>query len=522
MSQQEFSIPDEIARISFLANKCLAHAQQSLEAEALLAARKATEGMLYYVAHQKKYISDMKFRTIQNYIDIFNGKHDCIPLRVLNHVEIIRKYANPDLHFQVNDIKYDATTLQNCLNALSSIISWYVSQFPENTAQCLFDVSQSLLNSVPTARLLDDQPVSSDVYHDESYEEISRLRIKAEHKDIHAMMYLAKLYKNGYAGIPRNLDMAFKLFTECAESADNDALVSIALDEISKVLYSQHCYPESFQYALRSAEMGNPRIMLHLAFLYNRGIGTQLDKASAEKWYRIAAELKNPVASLARHDLARFYKHSVSSPEIREQLLQSASMSHTASCYELGEAYFLGIYGCPQDHILAKEWLELAADDGDARAMFELGRMFYWGGSAFPADYTQSAKWYEKAIQLNHPEAANHLAYLYEFGFLGTPDYQTAKLHYKAAADQGELFSMHKYGFLCLMDSHPVKPDYREAREYLEKAAQQSYAMSYCVLAEMEYLGLGQTARKAKARGLFNEARIRGDVWPDIILKALD
>lgn len=65
MNQQEVLIQDEIARISFLANKCLSHAQQAMEAEALLAARKATEGMLYYVAHQKKYISDTKFRTIQ-------------------------------------------------------------------------------------------------------------------------------------------------------------------------------------------------------------------------------------------------------------------------------------------------------------------------------------------------------------------------------------------------------------------------------------------------------------------------
>lgn len=527
MINHEITIPDEIARISCLANRCLTHVQQDLAEEALLAARKATEGMLYNVSRQKNFIKDTKPRSLKDYLDIFRGKHELVPQVIYRHIETIQHHGNDAGHFQAIEITYDTRTLQNCLNALVSILLWYIDQTPASSAQCLLDVSQSIINTVPLIQKRDNTPDNIEPWEDmslvdNSQEEIVRLLEKADQKDIHAMMYLAKLYKEGYAGISRDLDKAFGFFAECVESADDDALVSIALDEMSKVLYSQHRYPESFQYALRSAEMGNPRIMLHLAFLYNRGIGTQLDKAAAEKWYLTAAEMKNPIASLARHDLARFYKHSVSNPEIREQLRQSAALNHTASCYELGEAYFWGIYGFPQDHIQAKEWLELAADDGDAKAMFELGRMYYWGGSAFPADYVRSAKWYEKAIQLNHPEAANHLAYLYEFGFLGTPDYQTAKAQYKAAADQGDLFSMHKYGYLCLMDTHSIKPEYRKAREYLEKAAQQNYAMSYCALAEMEYLGLGQNARKAKARTLFREARDRGDVWPDIILEALN
>lgn len=527
MINHEITIPDEIARISCLANRCLTHVQQDLAEEALLAARKATEGILYNVSRQKNFIKDTKPRSLKDYLDIFRGKHELVPQVIYRHIETIQHHGNDAGHFQAIEITYDTRTLQNCLNALASILLWYIDQTPASSAQCLLDVSQSIINTVPLIRLRDNTPDNIEPWEDmslvdNSREEIVRLLEKADQKDIHAMMYLAKLYKEGYAGVSRDLDKAFGFFAECVESADDDALVSIALDEMSGVLYSQHRYPESFQYALRSAEIGNPRIMLHLAFLYNRGIGTQLDKAAAEKWYRTAAEMKNPIASLARHELARFYKHSVSNSEIREQLRQSAALNHTASCYELGMAYSWGVYGFPKDYHQAKEWLELAADEGNTNAMYELGCLYYWGDPVLPADYSLSARWYERAMQLNHLEATNHLAYLYEFGFLGTPDYDKAKILLKAAADQGHLFSQYEYGFLCLMDSHSIKPEYDKAKDYFEKAAHQNYAMAYCALAEMEFLGLGQTPRKSKARILFNEARSRGDVWPDIILAALN
>ena len=67
-----------------------------------------------------------------------------------------------------------------------------------------------------------------------------------------------------------------------------------------------------------------------------------------------------------------------------------------------------------------------------------------------------------------------------------------------------------------------MSADFLRAKEYLHKTAQQNFAMAYCSLAEIEYLGLGQMAKKSKARMLFNEARMAGDVWPDIILEALE
>lgn len=411
--------------------------------------------------------------------------------------------------------------MQNCLNALSSIMTWYVSQFPESAAQCLFDVSQSLLNSVPYVKLLEEQPDAVDTYHNESYEEISRLRKKAEQKNIHAIMYLAKLHKQGYAGIFRDLNEALRLYTVCMNVATDDTERAMALDEMSKICYSRHQYENSFCYALESAELGNARIMVHLAFLYSEGIGVSPNKKAAEKWFIKATESNCPLTSVAYYDLAKLYMYSASDRPIRQTLLQAAAQHHVASCYRIGKAYALGVYDFPKDFNEAKGWLELAADEGNSDAMYELGRLYYLGDSTFPPDFSVAQQWFERGMQLKHVGSTYHLGYLHEFGFFGDADYGKAKVYYKEAAEQGHLYSQYNYGFLCLMETQKVKPEYKQAKEYLERAAQQDFAMAYCALGEMEYLGLGQTPRKSRARILFNEARNRGDVWPDIILDAL-
>lgn len=515
-------MPDEIARISFLANKCLTRVQQDSATEALLAARKATEGMLYNVAQQKKYITDMKIRSLEDYLKIFHGKQDCLPQHVYLHIQTIQKFSNPMLHFQAIDYEYDSITLQNCLNALASIILWYIDQFPGRNTKCLHDVSSTLITAVPIANQVTSLESSDYQQQVKPHDAIHRVIQKADAENINSMLYLAKLHTRGYAGVERNVHKAIALYERAIVVASDANKKALALNELSSIYYRNHNYTQSFEYALQAAKAGDLHAMVHLAFLYFEGIGTIQDYGEAEKWYIAAIQTNNPYASIAYHDLCRLHLHKSNNSEIKRYLLEGASRHHVKCCYQMGVFYSTGAHGFPKDFQQARDWLELAADEGNAEAMYELGRLFYLGDTNnLYTDYDEAMTWFQRASDAGHTGATYHIGYFYEFGFAGKNDYSQAKEYYLAAANKGDLYSQYHYGHLSLLETNQMYPDYQLAKEYLEKAAQQGYARAYCVLAEMEYLGLGQTPRLSKARSLFNEAKIRGDIWPDIILDAL-
>ena len=515
-------MPDEIARISFLANKCLTRVQQDSATEALLAARKATEGMLYNVAQQKKYITDMKIRSLEDYLKIFHGKQDCLPQPVYLHIQTIQKFSNPMLHFQAIDYEYDSITLQNCLNALASIILWYIDQFPGRNTKCLHDVSSTLITAVPIANQVTSLESRDYQQQVKPHDAIHRVIQKADAENINSMLYLAKLYTQGYAGIERNIDMAITLYEHVLAVATNTNATALVLNELSTIYYRNHDYPKSFKYALQAAKDNNLQAMVHLAFLYSEGIGTDQDLNEAEKWYVSATQTNNPFSSIAYYDLTKLYLQMTDNPNIMRCLLEGAAQHHVKCCYQIGVFYSAGVHGFPKDFQKARDWLELAADEGDVEAMYELGRLFYLGDTNnLYTDYSEALNWFGRASNEGHAGATYHIGYFHEFGFIGRNDYLSARELYYSAANKGHLYSQYHYGLLSLMDTAGMSPNYIEAKEYFEKATQQGYARAFCALAEMEYLGLGQTPRLSKARSLFNEAKIRGDIWPDIILDAL-
>ena len=125
--------------------------------------------------------------------------------------------------------------------------------------------------------------------------------------------------------------------------------------------YQKGKYATALELLRPSAEAGDAHAQSTLGLMYHRGgRDLQQDDGEAIKWFRLAAQQRDPVAE-----------------------------------FNLGVMYSDG-EGVPQDNAEAAKWYRLAADQGDARAEYNLG-LWYAQGLGGPPDYVQAHIWFNLA-----------------------------------------------------------------------------------------------------------------------------
>ena len=91
----------------------------------------------------------------------------------------------------------------------------------------------------------------------------------------------------------------------------------------------------------------------------------------------------------------------------------------------------------PEDDQEAAKWLQLAADQGDARAQTVLGLM-YGTGEGVPKNDQEAAKWYRMAADQGYALAQFNLGLMYYHGEGVPKDYQESIKWYRKSAEQGD------------------------------------------------------------------------------------
>jgi TPR repeat protein len=125
--------------------------------------------------------------------------------------------------------------------------------------------------------------------------------------------------------------------------------------------YQKGRYATAVELLRPSAEAGDAHAQSTLGLMYYRGgRGLQPDDEKAIKWFRLAAQQRDPVAE-----------------------------------FNLGVMYSDG-EGVPQDNAEAAKWYSLAADQGDARAEYNLGLWYAQGMDGQP-DYVRAHMWFNLA-----------------------------------------------------------------------------------------------------------------------------
>jgi TPR repeat protein len=193
----------------------------------------------------------------------------------------------------------------------------------------------------------------------------------------------------------------------------------------------------SLEKKLTLAKAGDEEAQIAVAQAYEQGIGANLSKVEAAKWYRAAAQQGNAEGQfrLARlvHEGGEGLKKS---PEIAVQLYKSAAdQGHAMAQNWLGYCYQRGIGIAAKDET-AVEWYGKAADQGLAVAQNNLALM-HLNGKGTPRDFAKAFALFKVAADQGDGWGLNNLAGMYEMGWGVAQDPKQASALYRKAAEAG-------------------------------------------------------------------------------------
>jgi len=179
----------------------------------------------------------------------------------------------------------------------------------------------------------------------------------------------------------------------------------------------------------QSAKYGGREALVYIGYMYDKGQGVAQNPSEAVRWYRRAADAKDPMG-----------------------------MNNLGDCYYQG-------YGVERDYAKARYWFKKAADAGNARAMTSLGWM-YQNGHGVPKDYDNAKYWNQRAADRGIGMAMVNMGSIYYQGLGVKKNLAVARHWYQKAADSGESQGMVWLGYL-----HHISNDYARARYWYKKAA---------------------------------------------------
>ncbi|RDD46092.1 Protein sel-1-like protein 3 [Trichoplax sp. H2] len=141
------------------------------------------------------------------------------------------------------------------------------------------------------------------------------------------------------------------------------------------------------------------------------------------------------------------------------------------SIYNLGIVHLRG-QGVPKDVPKAVTYLEKAAKMGNVNAYFALG----WIAANVNDNKLAAAHYYQKAAQLNHPEAAYNLGYMYAQGQLnnGTRDEEMALKYFVKAANLGSMDGSMEVAQAFMGHNKFIKRSCPQAIGYVDGVAKKS------------------------------------------------
>lgn len=267
-------------------------------------------------------------------------------------------------------------------------------------------------------------------------------------------------------------------------------------------------YKKAIDWYTKSAKDGNKDSARNLAWLYEDGKGTHINKESAFYWMSKAASSGWTVPTAA---LGRYYLYGIGTEKNTDkafELLSKVANDNKYAAYNLAGMYFEG-NGIKQDYqksfswyskasksdhaasdyFIAKhyyegrgraknltqayKWYLQSAEKGDVDAQFRVGWMLS-NGEGVASNSRQAFKWYLKAAEQGDASAQNNLGVMYDHGRGTEKDLYQAYKWYEKSAKQGNDVAQNNLGVMYETGSGTRKSNQLAAFWYA-KAAQQNY-----------------------------------------------
>jgi TPR repeat protein len=190
-----------------------------------------------------------------------------------------------------------------------------------------------------------------------------------------------------------------------------------AAKDLLKANQGEESARKGFQMMREAAEKGYLPAIAGVAYLYNVGMGTPKDNATAAKWFRLAAEKEH---AISRYNLGKLLvadeiplpegvaERKVQHDEGVEWIRKAADQGLPDALASYGIILYRGDFGTKRDAATAAEYLKRAADAGDLEAMNVLGVM-HRTGRGVPHDPGESERLYRQAAMAGHVKAQANL-----------------------------------------------------------------------------------------------------------------
>jgi enhanced entry protein EnhC len=255
------------------------------------------------------------------------------------------------------------------------------------------------------------------------------------------------------------------------------------------------------------AQKGDRDAQLKLAYMDEKGLGSEPNLVDAQLWYTAAAEQGNP---LAQYLLGQFYQLG----ELGDPDYHLAKQWYQKAANTLPEAFVaLGFLEETVDDNYPKalKAYEQAALKGNALGMYNLALMYLYG-KGVPVEFAKAKGLFMEAANKNLHDAMNQLGGIYFMGLGQQRDESKALAWYKKAAELGNANALYELGLLS-ETGVTTELNFSEALKYYQAAADKHHEKAMLALARMYHYGLGVPKDPKKAAILYQKLALRQNAY---------
>ena len=221
-------------------------------------------------------------------------------------------------------------------------------------------------------------------------------------------------------GVEQDYARAFSLFTMAATDASKpnayaqyqlgqmcEKGIGTAVDQAA----AEKWYRQAYQgFLIIEQTMADDKLYYRLGSMNLNGTGTEVDLMKAKVYFEKAAALENVDAL---YGLGKLYLRKdfadYDPAKAAAYLERAAGQGHTYAQYALGKLHLRG-EEIPRDTGAAIRYLSMAAEAGNDAAMYQLGKLYYFGcGKDVARDYDAAIRYLTQARDAGNQPAAEML-----------------------------------------------------------------------------------------------------------------
>lgn len=297
-------------------------------------------------------------------------------------------------------------------------------------------------------------------------EKLFPLWIKSESGDAAATKKVAEYYWN-----KKEYKNATKWFERCSNRYRSCSFyIGLSYDQGYGVTEDN---AKAIEWYTKSAQNnGNAAAARNLAWMYENGEGSAINKKKAFYWMSQAA--KNQfIKSTTTAELGRYYLYGIGTEKNTKkayELLNQVAQSNEYAAYNLAKMYYFGD-GIKQDYSKSYDWFLVASKKGHRASEYYIGNHYY-NGYGKDKNLFEAFKWFKKSADKGYVDAQFRLGWMLSNNYGVETNYREAFKWYQKAAEQGSTAAQNNLGVMYAEGQGTEKDDYK-AFSWYEKAAKQ-------------------------------------------------